>query len=274
MLFSGYRLRPDLTAAATEGDWFVTSDLGELKDGRLRVLGRADDVINTGGEKVVAGVVAEVLRAHPAVADVAVVGRPDPEWGEKVVAVAVPADPAAPPTLETLRALVKDRLPAHAAPKELLVLPRLPCSPTANPTCRRCGGRRDRDGHQGGGRPGPPSQEDLAAVLVDVVGHLVVQPEPAGREVPEPVGSRGQDHRDRAYAPAPGQQLVPAGLPPVEVAHHADHTRRMIEGQREGDAGLATEQPCTCEHEGRLPSGLSPPTLPPPRAHTCATRGA
>lgn len=133
MLFSGYRLRPDLTAAATEGDWFVTSDLGELKDGRLRVLGRADDVINTGGEKVVAGVVAEVLRAHPAVADVAVVGRPDPEWGEKVVAVAVPADPAAPPTLETLRALVKDRLPAHAAPKELLVLPRLPLLPNGKP---------------------------------------------------------------------------------------------------------------------------------------------
>ncbi|WP_049569645.1 AMP-binding protein [Nonomuraea sp. SBT364] len=126
VLFSGYR---DSPAGPPGGGWFVTSDLGELSGGRLRVLGRADDVINTGGEKVPAASVAAVLGAHPEVADVAVVGRPDPEWGELVVAVVVPADPAAPPTLAQLRAYCTDRLPPHAAPRDLRLLPSLPLLP-------------------------------------------------------------------------------------------------------------------------------------------------
>ncbi|MEU9836371.1 AMP-binding protein [Streptosporangium sp. NPDC048047] len=130
VLFSGYRLRPDLTAAARDGDWFLTSDLGEVTGGRLRVLGRADDMINTGGEKVVAAQVAAVVAAHPAVADAAVVGRPDPEWGERVVAVVVSP---APPSLAELRDFVKERLPAHAAPAELVVLPEMPLLPNGKP---------------------------------------------------------------------------------------------------------------------------------------------
>ncbi|WP_169729443.1 AMP-binding protein [Thermoactinospora rubra] len=125
VLMTGYRFAP----APMEGGWFVTSDLGELDEGRLRVLGRADDVINTGGEKVVAAQVAAVLAGHPEVADVAVVGRPDPEWGEVVVAVVVPADPGRPPALRELRAYAKHRLPAYAAPRELRLLPRLPLLP-------------------------------------------------------------------------------------------------------------------------------------------------
>ncbi|MEV1246087.1 AMP-binding protein [Nonomuraea sp. NPDC050022] len=123
VLFSGYRFGEP---APFDGDWYVTSDLGELTGGRLRVLGRADDVINTGGEKVVAASVAEVLGAHPEVADVAVIGRPDPEWGEIVVAVVVPADPAGPPTLDQLRAYAADRLPVYAAPRQLRLMSRLP----------------------------------------------------------------------------------------------------------------------------------------------------
>ncbi|SEL80275.1 AMP-binding protein [Nonomuraea pusilla] len=123
VLFSGYRSGEP---APFDGDWFVTSDLGELAGGRLRVLGRADDVINTGGEKVVAGAVARVLAAHPEVSDVAVVGRPDPEWGEVVTAVVVPADPVTPPTLAQLRAYCEDRLPPYAAPRALRLLDRLP----------------------------------------------------------------------------------------------------------------------------------------------------
>ncbi|WP_285774662.1 AMP-binding protein [Microtetraspora sp. NBRC 13810] len=133
VLFSGYRLRPDLTGAALEGDWFVTSDLGDLSGGRLGVLGRADDVVNTGGNKVVAAEAAGVLSGHPAVADAAVVGRPDPEWGERVVAVVVPADPKAPPTLAALRAYAKERLPAYAAPKELVLLAEFPLLPNGKP---------------------------------------------------------------------------------------------------------------------------------------------
>ncbi|MEU7893163.1 AMP-binding protein [Nonomuraea sp. NPDC049152] len=112
-----------------QGGWFVTSDLGTIEDGRLRVLGRADDVINTGGEKVVAASVASVLALHPAVADVAVVGCPHPEWGEAVVAVVVPTDPGNPPTLDQLRAYSRDRLPAYAAPRELRLLSALPLLP-------------------------------------------------------------------------------------------------------------------------------------------------
>jgi O-succinylbenzoic acid--CoA ligase len=129
VLFSGYRLRPALTAAALDGGWYVTSDIGVLDQGRLRVLGRADDVINTGGRKVVAGSVAGLLAGHPAVRDVVVVGRPHPEWGEEVVAVVVAADPAAPPAVGELRALVKARLPGYAAPRSLELRDRLPLLP-------------------------------------------------------------------------------------------------------------------------------------------------
>jgi O-succinylbenzoic acid--CoA ligase len=126
VLFSGYRSGGP---PPFDGGWFVTSDLGELAGGRLRVLGRADDVINTGGEKVVAAAVAAVLDAHPEVADVAVVGAPDPEWGERVTAVVVPANPDTPPTLAQLRAYSRDRLPPHAAPRELRLVPALPLLP-------------------------------------------------------------------------------------------------------------------------------------------------
>ncbi len=83
ILFDGY---DDGPATLDEGGWFVTSDLGSLEDGLLRVLGRADDVINSGGVKVPAAVVRERLLAHPQVADAEVLGTPDPEWGEQVTA--------------------------------------------------------------------------------------------------------------------------------------------------------------------------------------------
>ncbi|MGJ6965342.1 AMP-binding protein [Streptosporangium sp. G11] len=130
VLFSGYRLRPDLTEAVRDGDWFLTSDLGALEGGRLRVLGRADDVINTGGEKVVAAAVAAVVAEHPAIVDAAVVGRPDPEWGERVVAVVVSPSP---PSLAELRAFAKERLPGYAAPAELVVVTEIPLLANGKP---------------------------------------------------------------------------------------------------------------------------------------------
>ncbi|GII78869.1 O-succinylbenzoic acid--CoA ligase [Sphaerisporangium rufum] len=133
VLFTGYRLRPDLTAAARPDGWFRTADLGVVAGGRLRVSGRADDVINTGGRKVTAGAVAGVLAGDPAVREAVVVGRPHPDWGEEVVAVVVPADPAAPPSLPGLRALVKAGLPAYAAPRALMVVDRLPLLPNGKP---------------------------------------------------------------------------------------------------------------------------------------------
>ena len=84
MLFSGYRHDPQATAEAfTVDGWFRTRDLGSVDDdGLVTVHGRADDAIRTGGETVWPEEVEAVLRAHPAVADVAVAGRPDPGMGQ------------------------------------------------------------------------------------------------------------------------------------------------------------------------------------------------
>jgi o-succinylbenzoate---CoA ligase len=134
VLFSGYRLRPDLTEAALDGAAFVTSDLGSLDaEGRLTVRGRADDVINTGGEKVVAAEVAAALETCPGVREAVVVGRADPEWGERVTAVVVPVSPADPPALDLLCRHVRDRLPRYAAPRELVLLDELPMLPSGKP---------------------------------------------------------------------------------------------------------------------------------------------
>ncbi|MEO7836451.1 MAG: AMP-binding protein [Acidimicrobiales bacterium] len=108
------------------GGWLATEDVGEVVDGRVVVHGRASDMIVTGGENVWPAPVEEVLRAHPAVADAAIVGRPDEEWGERVVAVVVPADPGAAPSLGELRSWVKEHLPAFSAPRELVVAEALP----------------------------------------------------------------------------------------------------------------------------------------------------
>jgi O-succinylbenzoic acid--CoA ligase len=137
-LFTGYRLRPELTSSVRDGTWFVTQDLGLLEDGLLRIRGRADDVITTGGEKVVAGEVASVLARHPAVKDVVVVGRPDPEWGEKVTAVVVPDVQA--PSLEELRSWVRASMPGYAAPRELEVVGSIPLLPSGKPDLDRLRG--------------------------------------------------------------------------------------------------------------------------------------
>jgi o-succinylbenzoate---CoA ligase len=124
-----YRSEPDLTRAAFTSDgWLRTSDAGELTDGRLHVFGRRDDAIVTGGEKVWPDEVERVLAAHPGVAAVAVAGRPDAEWGERVVAWIVPRDPSAPPSLEDLRAYVRARAAGFRAPREMVVVDELPAT--------------------------------------------------------------------------------------------------------------------------------------------------
>jgi O-succinylbenzoic acid--CoA ligase len=104
--------------------WLATGDSGAITDGVLRVFGRIGDVINTGGEKVWPAAVERALGGAPGVAEIAVTGRADPEWGERVVAFVVPA--GEPPSLDALRAVVKQTLPAYCAPKELVVVDALP----------------------------------------------------------------------------------------------------------------------------------------------------
>jgi o-succinylbenzoate---CoA ligase len=107
--------------------WLPTGDLGQwLPDGRLHVEGRRGDLIVTGGENVWPEAVETALGRHPAVLEVAVAGRPDPEWGQRVVAFVVPRPGAAAPTLADLRAAAKELLPAFAAPRELVVVAAIP----------------------------------------------------------------------------------------------------------------------------------------------------
>jgi O-succinylbenzoic acid--CoA ligase len=109
------------------GGWLPTGDGGELApDGRLVVRGRLAEVIVTGAEKVWPAAVERVLSVLPGIAEVAVWKRPDPEWGERVVAWVVPADPARPPALGALRDAAAAELGPWASPKELVVVLALP----------------------------------------------------------------------------------------------------------------------------------------------------
>jgi O-succinylbenzoic acid--CoA ligase len=106
-------------------DWFATGDAGHLEpDGKLVVSGRIDDVITTGAEKVWPDAVERILAAHPGVAEVAIWKRPDPEWGERVVAWVVPNEGG--PSLEELRQMVAEGIAPWAAPKELVLVDELP----------------------------------------------------------------------------------------------------------------------------------------------------
>ncbi|WP_232100628.1 o-succinylbenzoate--CoA ligase [Mycolicibacterium litorale] len=125
-LATGYRnpVQPDPFA---EPGWFRTGDVGALdEDGMLRVLGRVDDAISTGGLTVMPPLVEAVLSRHPAVADCAVFGVPDERLGQRVVAAVVVAAGAAAPTLAELRAHVAGELDATAAPRELHVVDEVP----------------------------------------------------------------------------------------------------------------------------------------------------
>ncbi len=126
MLLRCYR---DGSSPVDADGWLHTDDVGRwLPDGRLHVDGRRGDVIVTGGEKVWPDDVERALAAAPGVADVAVAGVPDPEWGERVVAWVVPAAGGAPSLAELRAAVVRDH-PAHMAPKELHLVTSLPRTP-------------------------------------------------------------------------------------------------------------------------------------------------
>jgi O-succinylbenzoic acid--CoA ligase len=113
----------------TSDGWLSTGDAGAIQpDGRITVLGRMSDLVITGGENVWPPAVEAAIAGHPLVSEVAVAGRPDPEWGDRVVAWVVPRDLAKPPDLASLRTFVTDQLPAYAAPRELVLVGRLPRS--------------------------------------------------------------------------------------------------------------------------------------------------
>ncbi|HET7901863.1 MAG TPA: AMP-binding protein [Candidatus Nanopelagicales bacterium] len=126
-VFRGYWERPDATAAAfTDDGWFRTGDIGELdRDGYLRLVGRASDLIISGGYNVYPREVEDAVLEHPDVVDVAVVGIPDDTWGERVVAFVVLRDGAVPDEA-ALDAHVSSRLAAYKRPRAWTVRDDLP----------------------------------------------------------------------------------------------------------------------------------------------------
>ena len=127
LLLRAYRTVDGEIDPFTADDWFPTGDLGRLDpDGRLWIDGRAGDMIITGGENVWPHRTEQVLTQHSAIAEAAVVGQTDPEWGHRVVACVVAADGQTVPPLSEIRDLVQQGLPLWYAPKELVVLDELP----------------------------------------------------------------------------------------------------------------------------------------------------
>jgi len=126
MLLRCYR---DNIDPRTADGWLCTNDAGEIKNGKLLVHGRRGDLIISGGENIWPAPIEESLRQLQSVADVAITGRPDPEWGEVVTAIVVPSDPGSPPQLHELRTHVKETLPAYCAPHQLELRDELPYTP-------------------------------------------------------------------------------------------------------------------------------------------------
>ena len=124
-LFREYHGRPEETAKSFAGSWFLTGDVAVREHGAFRILGRASmDILKSGGYKLSALEIEDALRLHPAIRDVAVVGLPDEEWGERVAAAIVAE--GEPPTLEALRAWARDRLAPYKVPSRLVVVSDLP----------------------------------------------------------------------------------------------------------------------------------------------------
>ncbi|MFT4189723.1 MAG: AMP-binding protein [Aeromicrobium sp.] len=130
VLFDGYVGRP------REGEWFATNDRGEITGGELRVLGRMDDIVVSGGVNVPLPAVAAALAEADGVADALCVGIPDEEWGTQVVALVVPGEAVRPDAVrvERLRDAVEDGgLPRSWAPRRVELVDALPMLPNGKP---------------------------------------------------------------------------------------------------------------------------------------------
>ncbi len=129
-VMKGYWRKPEATEAAIRGGWFHTGDLAKIdEDGYFFILDRKKDMIIRGGYNVYPREIEEVLYEHPAVAEAAVVGVPDNEWGEEVGA-AVALKPGAQADADELRAYVKERVAAYKYPRRVWLVPELPKGPT------------------------------------------------------------------------------------------------------------------------------------------------
>ena len=138
MLMRGYRLDPARTDAVVDDDgWFHTGDVGTIDpDGRVGVIDRLKDLVITGGVNVSPTEVEGVLAHHPDVDDVCVVGVPDDEWGELVVAYVVPRSGARPPSVDELREFGRDRLSGPKLPRAARAVDAIPRTASGKPLRR------------------------------------------------------------------------------------------------------------------------------------------
>ena len=128
-LMSGYLNRPDATAEAFAGGWLHSGDLGRVdEEGFVHLVDRKKDMIRSGGENIFAKEVEQTLVSHPGVRDCAVVGMPDVDYGERVVA-AVVTETVEPVTEAALIAFVRERIAGFKAPKQIVFLDELPKTP-------------------------------------------------------------------------------------------------------------------------------------------------
>ncbi|MEI6427115.1 MAG: acyl-CoA synthetase [Pseudanabaena sp. ELA607] len=129
-VFQEYWQNPAATAASFKDGWFCTGDAAVIEDGSYRILGRQSiDIIKTGGYKVSALEIEEVLRSHSMIADAAVVGIDDEEWGQKVVAALILQPKLGETntiTLSELRQWAKARIAVYKVPQNILILDELP----------------------------------------------------------------------------------------------------------------------------------------------------
>ena len=125
-VFLEYWGKPQATKEAFRDGWFCTGDIAVVEDGNYRILGRSSvDIIKTGGYKVSALEIEDVLRDHPDIQQCGVVGVDDPEWGERVCAALV-LKQGSELTLDSLRKWAKERLAAYKVPSKILILDDLP----------------------------------------------------------------------------------------------------------------------------------------------------
>lgn len=130
-VMTGYWNNPDASAESLQNGWLHTGDLGRIEpDGTIYLLDRSKDVIISGGSNVYPREVEELVLEHPDVEQVAVVGAPDPEWGERVVAVLVAKDGASVKKVrEQVSQLCRDQLSGYKIPRQFDFRDKLPTSP-------------------------------------------------------------------------------------------------------------------------------------------------
>ncbi|MBY8856850.1 AMP-binding protein [Nocardia sp. CA2R105] len=125
-IFSGYFNRPELTTAKLRGGWHHTGDLGRREsDGTISFLGPKLRMIKSGGENIYPAEVERALTGHPDVSGAAVIGRPDPVWGQNVVAVVV-LEPGCEVSGDDLIAYTRDRIASYKKPKDVIVVEEIP----------------------------------------------------------------------------------------------------------------------------------------------------